>query len=121
MPYDHQKYQKEYREKNKENMKKLNKEYYNKNKKKLLDFRKTEEGRKLGRIANWKTYGVIFCDYDLLYDIYINTTHCDVCKIKFSEDKKRSKTTRCLDHDHTITDCENVRAIVCHSCNVKIG
>jgi hypothetical protein len=72
------------------------------------------------RISNWKTRGIIFCDYDLLYDIYINTTHCDICKIKFTEDKQRSNTTRCLDHDHNINDCENVRAVVCHSCNNKI-
>jgi hypothetical protein len=115
MPYKDPEKSKEYRKK-----------YYEKNKEKILQQRDNwakknpEKDIKYRRISKWKTRGIIFSDYDLLYDIYTNTTHCDVCKIKFSEDKKRTNTTRCLDHDHTITDCENVRAIVCHSCNNKI-
>jgi len=93
------------------------KQYQNEWKKK---YRKTEKGLIAMRITNWKNRGIIFSDYHLLHDIYINTTHCDVCKIKLTEDKKRKNTTRCLDHDHTITDCENVRAIVCNECNMKI-
>ena len=80
---------------------------------------KSERGRKSTRINNWKRKGIIFSDYDLLYDIYINTTHCDECKIKLTEDKIMKYTTRCLDHDHTITDCENVRSVLCNLCNIK--
>ena len=77
----------------------------------------TEVGKKSIRIANWKKRGIIFSDYDLLYDIYINTEFCDLCKVKLTEDKTRTRTTRCLDHDHNIADCDNVRNVICHSCN----
>jgi len=106
MPFDKKEYMKKYRKENKENIKK----YY-----------QTEESKKRMRINNWKKRGIIFSDYDLLYDIFINTEHCDLCKVKFSEDIKRTSTTRCLDHDHTITDCENVRNILCHKCNMGRG
>lgn len=71
------------------------------------------------RISDWKLRGVIFSDYDLLYDIFINTKYCDLCKVELTQDKITTKTTRCLDHDHSITDCENIRNILCHSCNIK--
>jgi len=102
MPFDKKEYMKKYRKENKENIKK----YY-----------QTEESKKRMRINNWKKRGIIFSDYDLLYDIFINTEFCDLCKVKLTEDKIRTKTTRCLDHDHSITDCENVRNVLCHSCN----
>jgi len=102
-----------------------NKFYYLKNKKYLIEknriYQKTPRGRKSNRITNWKKAGIIFSDFDLLYDIYISTTHCDICNCKLTEDKKSTKTTRCLDHDHSINDCENVRNILCHSCNVRRG
>ena len=90
-------------------------EYRNKNT--MID--KTPKRIKYFRIHNWKKRGVIFCDYDLLYDIFINTTHCDLCKVELSDDVERTSNTRCLDHDHTITDCENVRNVLCHLCNRK--
>ena len=100
------KYRKQYDQKNKEKIKKRKKEYYQANKEDIT-------------IKHWKYQGIIFSDYHLLYDIYINTEFCDFCKVKFSEDTKRSNNTRCLDHDHSITDCENVRNILCISCNTK--
>jgi len=80
---------------------------------------KTDSGNKYNRTRIWKQRGVIFSDYDLLYDIYINTEFCDFCKVKLTKDDKNTPTTRCLDHDHAITDCENVRNILCLSCNAK--
>ncbi len=82
-------------------------------------YSRTPRGIKSKRIRNWKFRGVIFSDYNLLYDIYMNTTHCDLCKVKLTDDILRTATTRCLDHDHNITDCENVRNILCHKCNTK--
>jgi hypothetical protein len=102
--------------------KEYNKKYKAENREKLREYRKkwnqTEAGKKSHRIKIWKQYGIIFSDYDLLYDIFINTEYCDLCKVKLTEGK-RTKTTRCLDHDHSITDCENVRNVLCHSCNAK--
>ena len=111
---DRKEYMKEYLKEYRQLIKEGNKEY-------RKVWMKTENGVKYRRICGWKQQGIIFSDYDLLYDIFINTEFCDLCKVKFSEDIKRTSTTRCLDHDHTITDCENVRNILCHKCNMGRG
>ena len=61
-------------------------------------------------IYNWKKSGLIYDDYDELYDVYINTMECQHCQTEFTE-----KNWRCLDHDHTTG---LFRKIVCHRCNV---
>ena len=99
------KYNKQYREKNQEKLKKQKKQYY-----------QTEQGKKIYKINDWKRLGVIFHDYDLLYDFYINTKLCDMCHCQLDTN---TYTRKCIDHDHTITDDENVRNILCHSCNIK--
>ena len=60
------------------------------------------------RQSKWKSMGII-CDFDAIYDIYINTHKCDHCKKEFE-----SSFDRCLDHCHT---CACVRAILCRCCN----
>jgi len=101
-------YQKQYREKNKDKLKEQKKEYH-----------QTPEYKKLSRISGWKKQGIITNDYDALYDHYLKTSYCDFCKIELTYDKKRTATTKCLDHDHSITDRPNFRNILCHSCNTK--
>jgi homoserine trans-succinylase len=118
-------YLKEYREKNKEKLNQRGREKYQRDKEKILqqqkEYKKTPQGKKINRIKNWRRMGVIFFDFNLLYEIYINTEYCELCNIELTEDKITTKTTKCLDHDHSITDYDNVRNIVCHSCNVKRG
>tara|TARA_Y100000592_G_scaffold68546_1_gene106518 strand:+ start:1297 stop:1731 length:435 start_codon:yes stop_codon:yes gene_type:complete len=109
-------YMKEYREKNKDKIK----EYREKNKEKIAEkkkeYNKTPAGIKSSRINNWKYSGIIHDNYDELYERYLNTEFCEECNVKLTEDKKTTKTTRCLDHDH---NTGFVRNIVCNSCNVK--
>ena len=117
-------YHKEYRENNKEQIK----EYYQNNKEQIKEYQKeqqkeyikTPQGKKTKRISSWKRQGIIFFDYNELYEIYINTEYCNLCNVKLTTGKTTS-THRCLDHDHSITDCDNVRNILCHSCNIKRG
>lgn len=74
-----------------------------------------EKRTKSNRIYTWKVRGIIFHDYDLLHDIYLQTTHCDRCDRLLTMDNCSAQ--KCLDHDHTITDDINVRNILCKKCN----
>jgi adenylate kinase family enzyme len=60
-------------------------------------------------IHNWKRYGVVCEDFDMLYQEYIKKTKCEHCCKDF-----KSTTDRCLDHDHSTG---LFRAVVCRSCN----
>jgi hypothetical protein len=128
--------------KDKENQKEYNKQYYHKNKeschrntKKWRDknkdkykqqqkeykkeYRQTPHGKKVTTIANWKKQKIIFHDWDLLYDIiYSLTSHCDECNV-FLEGNGSNR--KCLDHDHSITDADNVRNVLCNRCNIRRG
>jgi hypothetical protein len=62
-------------------------------------------------IYNWKKSGLIYDDYNELYEVYIKTMECQHCKKEFTENNKR-----CLDHDH---ETGLFRKIVCNRCNVE--
>ena len=62
-------------------------------------------------IYNWKRRGLVYHDYDELYQTYINTMECEHCLTEFKSTKDRH-----LDHCH-ITG--QFRKIVCHKCNVN--
>ena len=113
---------KNYYQNNKEKRKEYHRQYREKNKEKREEYSKVYKqspaGIKSARISHWKFYGVIHDNYDELYERYLNTEFCELCNIKFTEDKTRKSTTRCLDHDHNTGEFRNV---VCHSCNVKVG
>ena len=62
-------------------------------------------------ISHWKSRGVIYHDFDDLYEVYIKTMKCSHCNKEFV-----STRDRCLDHNH---ETGSFRAIVCHKCNTK--
>ena len=66
--------------------------------------------RKYYTIYNWKKSGLIYDDYDALYEAYIKTSDCQHCQTEFTKNNKR-----CLDHDH---ESGLFRKIVCNRCNV---
>ena len=64
---------------------------------------------KLQTIYEWKRYGLIYDDYDELYEIYIKTMNCQHCNREF-----KNSSDRCMDHDHATG---KFRKIVCRACN----
>ena len=105
--------------------------YYMDNKIKVIDSKKikkikeqkkkwrhSENGYKSHRIDQWKhKYGII-CDYQKIYEIFMNTNSCDYCNIELDSimSKKLSGKSRCLDHCH---GCGAVRGILCNICNLQ--
>jgi hypothetical protein len=124
---------KEYREKNKEKIKEYDREWYKKNKADIIkkskewyennkekikkckeEYRKTPKGKKIKTISRWKSRGIIADDYNEWYEKYINCNECNFCHKEFKNTKDKH-----LDHNHSINYCENIRGILCCSCNVK--
>ena len=62
-------------------------------------------------IYAWKKYGLIYDNYDELYELYIKTMNCGHCKTEFTKNNRR-----CMDHDH---ETGLFRKIVCNRCNVR--
>mgnify|MGYP003118673306 CR=1 FL=1 len=108
---------------NKEKKRIANKNYHDNNKEKLKEkqkqYRQTPNFRKSNRISNWKIQGIITDDYEALYNHYLKTAYCDICRVELTYDRYPTATTKCVDHDHSITDAPNFRNILCQSCNIK--
>ena len=60
-------------------------------------------------IYKWKKSGLIYDNYDELYDVYINTMECQHCQTEFTK-----KNCRCMDHNH---ETGLFRKIICNRCN----
>jgi len=118
-------YKKQWREKNKEEIAEKHKQWRENNKERKYqqnkEWSQTYEGKKSQKISSWKYQGIITDDYDTLYEHYLKTSFCDACRVELTYDKKKTPTTKCVDHDHSITDRPNFRNILCNSCNVKRG
>ena len=110
---DRKEYLRQYRLKNKEKIKEQSKEYYENNKEHYKEYhkeyRKTDKDIKTKKISSWKRLGVIHDNFDILYDLYINTNECNICNKGFCD-----TYDRCLDHDHTNG---LFRYVLCRNCN----
>jgi hypothetical protein len=74
-------------------------------------YKQSEKSKKRYTIKNWKKRGLIG-DYDAIYDIYIASTHCELCKQPYTESNKK-----CMDHNHI---SKEFRHICCNSCNANM-
>ena len=120
MPYSDPEKNKESKRKYYESVKN-SEEYKNKKRMNTKKWREThpKDYHKSSMISKWKKRGLIETDdytYESLYDCYMTTTHCELCEVELSIDKKRTSTTKCMDHSH---ETNIFRNIVCHSCNTK--
>tara|TARA_R110002126_G_C10066727_1_gene462224 strand:- start:38 stop:439 length:402 start_codon:yes stop_codon:yes gene_type:complete len=127
MPYKDKEKKKEYdrlyRLNNKEKVKQIKKEWTEQNKEKVkgyeLKYSQSEHGIKNKTIKRWISRGILCFDFDLLYDIFLKTTHCEYCNVELTTGLPRTLTTKCLDHNHSINDRFNVRAVLCNWCNIN--
>ena len=110
-------YDKKYYQKNKEKRNEYHKKYNETHKEEkkayMKEYNKSSAGKKSHTKRDWKHYGLIDSDndkYEKVYNLYLNTNECDVCKYEF--DKSNWK---CMDHDHSTG---KFRQILCHRCNV---
>ena len=96
----------------------MNNDYVYKTPLKNRIYRCSPAGYKSHRISAWKNKFKIICDFDALYEIYIDAESCDYCGDKLVPDYlhlKRNNKSRCLDHCHS---CGGVRGILCNYCNL---
>ena len=96
--------------------KKERKKAYMKKYREESDYTNSVNGVKSRRIGKWKSRGILCFDFDLLNDIFLSTARCEFCNVELNTN---TKTLKCLDHDHSITDKFNVRGVLCMRCNFK--
>ena len=89
------------------------KEYH---RQRYLKIKDDPEYKKRCLLNNWTTRGLITNDIEAVYKIYINTTHCDKCKIELTNDKLPTPTRRSMDHSH---ETGEFRYVLCNKCNVS--
>jgi len=74
----------------------------------------TPENKKKRLISEWKKLGLIAINYELIYDRYYYSSHCENCKCEYVI--KTNK--KCMDHDHKTGLFRN---ILCNSCNANLN
>ena len=102
-----------YREKHKEKYLESCRKSNAKRKEKMAEWHRTNANHYKNRtISNWKRIGVIYDDYDKLFEEYNKETHCWICNKEFDK-----RNNRHLDHDHATGE---PRYICCRGCNTKV-
>jgi hypothetical protein len=100
-------YQRKYREENKEKLHKYNLVRNIKKAEHLKEYRKNY----YQTFRKYNMYGITRKDYDLLLENQDNK--CKICELEFTTENDVK-----IDHNH---DTNEVRGLLCHSCNVALG
>ena len=68
-------------------------------------------------IRLWKKRGILTENWDDLYKLYDETTHCQKCNVLLGRPGDKSGHHKCLDHDH---NTHKFRMILCNKCNCSM-
>ena len=107
-------YQKKEYKKDPDKFHKRNHKWRNANPEKVKEYVESESYKKMAKISRWKFHGIIWDDYDIIHKLYMKATNCDYCNKEFKDSLDRH-----CDHDHAITDANNIRGFLCRECNTK--
>jgi len=110
-------------EEKKQRRRESTKRYREKNKEKIKEYRQAPQVKKLKRINLWKRRGIVPpCSWDEFHDEWEKAINCADCDLVMTIDRYITSTTKCADHDHSITDgSPNFRGFVCNGCNIRRG
>ena len=76
----------------------------------------TDRGKMSNAICRWRFLGVKTDDWIALYNRVQDTQHCEECNVELTKDRRNTRTTRVLDHNHETGEFRNV---LCHVCNIR--
>jgi len=107
-------YKRQYYLKNRERLLQKQKDYRLNNKESIKSYTQSDNRQKSNKIRYWRQWGVKG-DLEEIYQQYITTTHCELCDIELSNEKKITSNRKCMDHCHETLEFRN---IVCHRCNM---
>ena len=74
-------------------------------------YKQSPKGQKNRAYNNWRIRGLNMEDFDNIYDIFVNTKYCDICKCSFENIKKH------MEHNHKTGE---FRGVVCNMCNINM-
>ena len=78
-----------------------------------------EKNKKKIKIRGWIQQKIISNDWDATYEWVMNTKNCEDCCVLLENGV--GNNGKCLDHDHSINDRPNIRAVLCFYCNKMEG
>lgn len=86
----------------------------------IIQYYRVKNQPKSAKIKSWKNQGIISEDWNKTYERYIKTLYCEKCNCLLVRGGVRCRETACIHHDHSITNSDNIRNILCMSCNSKL-
>lgn len=106
--------QKQWYQNNKDRLIDKQKKYAEENEEKIKEYKKKYSTEKKFKIDTWKKNGLIG-DYDMIWERYCDTTHCDLCNVELTMESKITSTRKSMEHCH---ETGQFRNITCHKCNM---